>query len=298
MEGFPKYLRFKGLSKSTRASTIFSVSKFYDWIEKEQLEVEEIRYQDILEYIKQLQVRGLSQRTIQHYLNDVSHYFEFLLQQQEITSNPVPGVKIKGVKRKILYHILEPTELQQLYSSYPDTTIKLKRDKIMLGLLCFQGNTTNELGKLEVNHIDLRLGTVFIPGGRKSNERTLELMPQQVFELHEYINQIRPTLKKLPSPKPKGLIEDKEYLIIGEGGRNQHFSNLVASLTRNVKAINSKITSLRQIRASVITKWLKQHNKRKAQYLSGHRFISSTEAYEQHDVEELKEEIEQFHPLN
>ena len=46
-----------------------------------------------------------------------------------------------------------------------------------------------------------------------------------------------------------------------------------------------------------ITKWLKQHNLREAQYLAGHKYVSTTESYLQNDMEGLKEEINQFHPL-
>ena len=49
--------------------------------------------------------------------------------------------------------------------------------------------------------------------------------------------------------------------------------------------------------ASVITKWLKQYNLREVQYLAGHRYISTTESYQQNDVEGLAEEINMYHPL-
>jgi len=52
-----------------------------------------------------------------------------------------------------------------------------------------------------------------------------------------------------------------------------------------------------QIRASVIVKWVKQYNLRKAQYQAGHRYVSSTEKYLQNEAEGLKQEIEQYHPL-
>ncbi|MCP4457928.1 MAG: hypothetical protein GY816_07890, partial [Cytophagales bacterium] len=48
---------------------------------------------------------------------------------------------------------------------------------------------------------------------------------------------------------------------------------------------------------SVITKWVKTHNLRKAQYLAGHRFIGSTESYQENDMEGLIEKINQYHPL-
>lgn len=47
----------------------------------------------------------------------------------------------------------------------------------------------------------------------------------------------------------------------------------------------------------IIAKWLKTHNLREVQYLGGHRYISSTESFLQNDMEELIEEINQYHPL-
>jgi len=53
-----------------------------------------------------------------------------------------------------------------------------------------------------------------------------------------------------------------------------------------------------QIRAPVITNWLKQYNLRKVQVLAGHRFISSIERYVEDDLENLQEVINNFHPIN
>ena len=57
------------------------------------------------------------------------------------------------------------------------------------------------------------------------------------------------------------------------------------------------LLNTKQIRASVITKWLKQYNLRETQYLAGHRYISTTEGYQQNDMEGLSEEINMYHPL-
>jgi integrase/recombinase XerD len=57
------------------------------------------------------------------------------------------------------------------------------------------------------------------------------------------------------------------------------------------------LQNAKQIRASVITKWLKMYNLREVQVLAGHKFISATESYQQNDMEGLSEEINQFHPF-
>jgi integrase/recombinase XerD len=64
-----------------------------------------------------------------------------------------------------------------------------------------------------------------------------------------------------------------------------------------MKKINPKIISASQIRHSIITHWLSKFDLRKVQYMAGHRFVSSTEWYKPDNLEELKREINLYHPL-
>ena len=65
---------------------------------------------------------------------------------------------------------------------------------------------------------------------------------------------------------------------------------------KQLKKQNSKIKNVKQLRASVITNWLKVDNIRIVQHLSGHRFVSSTEAYQANNMDELKEGVNTYHP--
>ncbi len=47
----------------------------------------------------------------------------------------------------------------------------------------------------------------------------------------------------------------------------------------------------------MVQSWVKMYNLRKAQYLAGRQYISTTEGYLQNDMEGLKEEVQQFHPM-
>jgi integrase/recombinase XerD len=55
--------------------------------------------------------------------------------------------------------------------------------------------------------------------------------------------------------------------------------------------------SIDQIRASVIVHWLKLYNLRKVQVMAGHRYISSTENYKANNLDDLKEDIKNYHPF-
>ncbi|MDB2520732.1 hypothetical protein N9X09_00715 [Flavobacteriaceae bacterium] len=63
------------------------------------------------------------------------------------------------------------------------------------------------------------------------------------------------------------------------------------------KRINHTVKNSLQIRASVISNWLKNYNIREVQYMARHRNISSSERYLQDDLESLQEKIESLHPV-
>ncbi len=64
-----------------------------------------------------------------------------------------------------------------------------------------------------------------------------------------------------------------------------------------MKLINYKVQSLHHIRTSVIGNWLKRYNLRKVQIMSGHRTILGTEQYQQNDIDNLQNAIEEFFPI-
>lgn len=148
------------------------------------------------------------------------------------------------------------------------------RNKVILGLLINQGIRSEELGKLETKDINLTAGTIRIPGTRKSNERKMELRAHQIIALQAW--------------KSEAGQGEKFF----EGNMSGILSNLMYHLRKQYPAI-----SVNQIRASVITKWLKQCKLRKTQYLAGHKYISSTEAYQKNDLEGLQESVQKYHPL-
>jgi integrase/recombinase XerD len=215
--------------------------------------------------------------------------------------NPALALKIKNVKRKTVYNILSNEELEMIYKTYkaelpskekspPQTLNKLarKRNKVLLGLLIYQGIATDDVKNIELKHLELREGKITIPGTRRSNERTLKLESHQVFDLYDYVNEVRKEILHL-TKKQSNLL----FISIGNGNRMQ---NMLQKLTKEITEQNSNVENLHQVRASIITNWLKQYNKRKVQYMAGHRYVSSTEAYEANNIDALQEDIQRFYP--
>jgi integrase/recombinase XerD len=101
--------------------------------------------------------------------------------------------------------------------------------------------------------------------------------------LHHYMTEVR-----------------KGFLAGGESGMffiSPSIHNTLEKIKKQLHSVEPRLESLRQLRASAITKWLKLYNLRQVQHLAGHKWISSTEGYLQDEMEGLQEEINKFHPL-
>jgi integrase/recombinase XerD len=302
MEEYKNYLTAKGYTTQTKDGMIKTTTKFLAWIEEQNIDITTINYNDITAYIKTNQQRGIKTRTTQIIIIHVKHYLNYLVDAGIISSNPALALKIKNAKHKTVYNILTAEELETIYKNYraelpnkggspPQTLNKLarRRNKVLLGIFIYQGIATEDLKNLEVKHLELREGKITIPGTKRSNERILKLEPHQIFDLYDYVNEIRKEILRLTQKQTTSL-----FISIGKAHKLQ---NTIQLLTEDIKEQNRNVVSLDQVRASIITNWLKQYNKRKVQYMAGHRYVSSTEAYEANNIEFLQEDIQRFYPV-
>ncbi len=295
MNNYKTYLQKQNYSVSSIACYINEMRHFKKWCNRNHTTPTQIDYKTSLKYIKYLTRKGNSKKTINHKLGSLKNLFNYLINEAYRIDNPIENINIKGVKRTTNHNLMEADELEDLYYSFETENIKdtyhrltAKRNKTIVGLMVYQGLKTTELIQLEVDNLELYKGKVYIKSGRKSNARTLDLKPWQVIELLEYIKEVREDIKQ------RKRIESERLFIPG----NARLGNTVLHITKKLKKINQKVINIHQIRASVITNWLKQNNLRETQYLAGHRYISSTERYLQDDLENLHEIVNNFHPIS
>ena len=286
---FSMYLYNKGHSSKTLEINLRHVHEFIKWLATQNIEVETVGYSDVTGYIQHCKARKNKAATIQKYLISIKHYYTHLQAEELVADNPASNIEIKGVQRNHLYEILSYEALENLYKNYPETTLAQKRNRIIVGLLVYQGIRSEDLTTLTIQDVKVREGQLHLQGGRRYNERILTLESHQIIELQEYLLDTRKQLLALT-----GKITHQLFISYGTSTRIQ---NLVQQLLKQLKKQHPRLKNHDQIRASVITGWIKNMNLRKAQYLAGHRYISSTEAYKVNDIEGLQEEINNYHPL-
>ena len=311
LQKFNEWLIIKGNTSKTAKSFCKTVGYFLRWIKEENIEKENISYNDVLAYVNYLKKKGNQPQTVQQTVNAIKHFYNCLLNDNEVAENPCSNVIIKGIKRKTLHEILTPEELETIYKNY-STTIDVeqlknikntlfvppqqrneltrKRNKIIFGLIIYQGIRTVELEKLQLTDLQLREGQINIPGSRRTASRTLQLESHQIIDIYDYIHTTR---KELLQPSNLPTLK-----LFTPKGNSDNIQNLMQRLIQTIKKQNPKVKNSQQLRTSVISNWLKIHNLRKVQYMAGHRYVSSTESYQQNNIEELQDDIKKYHPIN
>lgn len=304
LKDFKTYLQVLGNDANTIRQKSNYTGYFLNWLESERLQPEETRYNDLLNFIDYCKLEGNSKKHINSKLRGIRGFYEYLKKQNPKIINPAANLYLKGTHKKTISGIIDFTALENFYQSFETKTNRDKRNKIILGLLIYQGVTTVELKQLEPGHLKLKEGKIYIPGNRRRNSRTLELKPFQILELHEYLTETRPKiLNEITAPRParkpdkinKTRLENQLFISING---SENIKNSLLHLFKAIQKTNPEIQNPKQIRASVITNWLKNYNLRQVQYMAGHKYVSSTERYQLNNLDNLQSKLEKYHPLN
>ena len=308
---FKNYLESQGKSKSTVTHYSSYALDFLAWLDKDHTEPENATAKEVLAYLNHLQKKGQESKTRNIRLNVIRQFCNWQIEQGERTDNPAAHLKIRGNKKQKLYPILDKQQLEKLYNEYQVPTdederanrnwfksykLSRARNKAIISLMIHQGLTTPEVNKLQLKDLKLKEGTVFIGGSRKSNERTLELKSRQLMALMEYQFTTRADLLKYCKEETQNLFISSPPVGLNYSNRSD-CKEIWKRLSDEVREQHKDFINFKQVRTSVITHWLKEFNLRQVQYMAGHRYVSSTEAYLVNQVDDLQQDIDQFYPF-
>lgn len=281
---FIEYLQHKRYSPATARGYSNYIAPFLTWLQTENIDAVAFNYNQLLSFMQQSNARGITKRTLHNILCVIRHYCTYLMHEGRRTDNPAAGVFIKGLVRKLPANLLSMEELEELYKQY---SIQLNVDaskKIMFGLLVYQGVAVGELTRITPQDIKLKDGKIKIPGTARTNERILNLNASQVIGLQQYLNNKWKAGRLFIEGRGKNISET-------------NINNRLKHMFSQLKQLNPKVINAKQIRSSVITHWLRKDHLRQVQYMAGHKHVSSTQRYQLNNLDDLKNELQQHHPM-
>lgn len=283
---FKTYLLIdKKYSNETIDSYMNDLYKYYEYVIKNNLNIDDIKRKDIMNYTKYLREQQLATSSINHNISVLRTFYKFLVVSNHFVTDPMDYIEPPRL-RKTLPKVLSYEEVKSLLDI--DLVDKYSyRNKAMLELMYATGLRVSELVNLKLNDLDLDMDLIRTLG-KGSKERVIPVGDYAIYFVKKYLAEYRNQFLK----------DNTDYLFLNNHGKKltrQGFYKLVKELAvkKNIKTEFSPHT----LRHSFATHLLD----RGADIVSikemlGHSSLSTTQIYTHISNQKLKDEYTKFHP--
>lgn len=278
----------KGLSRNTIESYGRDILKFANYLATRRISrFEDVRYDDILDYLTALQKQGINIRSVARNLVSLKQFFKFLILEKIIAEDPSLNIKTPKMSRGIP-SFLSLADVETILGAPDPRSYEGIRDRAMLETLYASGIRVSELVGLELNNVNFELGYLIVYG-KGSKERIVPTGEKARTALKDYLSLSRPNILKTKA-SPSLFVTRR-----GEGMTRQGFWKMLKNYASRC-GINKKI-SPHTIRHSFATHLLERGaDLRTIQIMLGHSDISTTQIYTHIAKERLKEIHKKYHP--
>jgi integrase/recombinase XerD len=249
------------------------------------------KYKDIWDYVGKLKDKGYSEGFIVVELAAIKNYYKYLVYSGERLDNPTRNVIVKNNSnsRQIQHQdLFTPAELELLMNKEIRYRILENKMKLAISLYIYQGLTTGEIASLTLDSINIDEEIVYIKASSRLNSRILQLHPKQITIAQNYIHFERDQIIK----------EETNSLFVNKLGYAENLESFHYLIESQRYLFQERNLNPKTVRQSVIVNWFRQgHGIKEVQIMAGHKYPSTTEAYQPTDLEALKSSIGRFHPL-
>lgn len=291
--GLPLFVSYltekKNASKSTVSSYQRDLKKLEGYLGEHGVEhIEDVTATSLNSYILYLEKQGLSTATVSRNVASMKAFFHYIYYQRQIETDPTEQIKAPHIEKK-MPGVLTMEEVARLLEQPSRTTPKELRDRAMLELLYATGMRVSELISLKQRDINLNMNYVICRDGEK--ERVIPFGNSARTSLANYLENGREFLLKE---------SESEYLFIncsGRGMSRQGFWKLIKQYARKA-GIYADITphTLRHSFAAHLVQ--NGADLKSVQEMLGHSDISTTQVYQNLNVERVRSVYAQSHPRN
>ena len=213
---FLRYLQYgKNLSGMTIKSYQEDIDKFFDFLFKEGVDMEDVDQIVIRNFFTQEMTNGVSKRSCKRRLCALKQFYKFLLREGYVNDDPFLFIDSPKIEKKFP-RVLYKEQVEEILNENRKRTDELAlRDQAILSLLYYCGLRASELCGLEVQNIYLKRRTLLVKGkGRK--ERIVPFNDVCQKDVEAYMKLCRPSLL---GRTPIIKMEDGKKLIFNNKGQ-------------------------------------------------------------------------------
>ena len=271
------------LSPHTISSYKRDLTAFFTFLKEKHDSGEEVRDHDIRGFVAQERRRDLSARSIQRALSSIRSFFNYLLDEEVVETNPAANIS-SPKSTQLLPKALDTDLVKRLLDFKPQGDIEI-RDKAMVELLYSSGLRLSELCSLNMDSISVRERSCRVVG-KGIKTRDLPVGEKAIQSLRDWLL----VRKNISSDSNKALFLNKNGKRISTRSVQLRLERL--SKKRGLPMVNPHM--LRHSFASHILE--SSGDLRAVQEMLGHSDIGTTQIYTKLDFQHLSKVYDDAHP--
>ncbi len=279
----------KSLSPNSIEAYMTDLAKLSDFLENEDMKVENVTLDNLQQFIAQLYDLGINARSVARIISGTKSFYNFLVLDGYMQTDPTELLETPKIGLK-LPTVLSLDEIESLMSVIDLSVKEGQRNRAILETLYSCGLRISELTKLRFSDLFFDEGFIKVEG-KGSKQRLVPISHTAINEINKYLYYRREMKIK------KG---NEDILFLSNRGTPIsrvmvfHFIKEYAD-----RAGIKKTISPHTFRHSFATHLLEGGaNIRAIQLMLGHEKITTTEIYTHMDREYLRQEIIEHHPRN
>ncbi|MBN2532459.1 MAG: site-specific tyrosine recombinase XerD [Spirochaetales bacterium] len=284
---FEDYIRVElRLSANSVATYIHECNVFILYCKKNNLSFNKVTSSNVIDFLVQRQLSGISQRTIAKSLSSLRSFFKFLILEGITAQNPARLVEMPRIQKKIP-KIFSMSEMDDFFHCIDTENPLGIRDRALFELIYSCGLRVSEAVGLKCADLFLQEALIKVKG--KGNKE--RLIPAGEYALHWlslYLKQGRPVLLKR-NMRTDVLFLNHRGKPLSRKGMWKRFKEI-----ENRANLKGKIHTLRHSFATHLLSG--GADLRSVQELLGHADVSTTQIYTHVEEEELRNYHKKYHP--
>lgn len=297
LEQFFQHLKYeRNVSPHTLRNYASDLDQFKDHLlrieKREDIPVAEIDRLTIREWMATLHSADKKKTSIARKLASLRTFFQFLVREGKIDSNPAKLVATPKIERKLPNHLSVEDAVR--FIETPDTNTDLgRRDRAICEFLYATGIRVGELVNIDVKDIDFRSRLVRVTGKRRK-QRIVPFGEPALQALMHYLEETRGVFL---SSCPEGKRDMQACFLNYQGTRitTRSVGRMIDKYIKQCASVHD--ISPHSLRHSFATHLLDSGaDLRDIQELLGHARLSTTQIYTQVSMEKMIEVYDKAHP--